>query len=176
MFDIQQYSTAIFILYLIIAGNFLGELLGCKIQMLFTQNIYIKHLLGFMTLYFFVVFSENGNSPFVDIKRSLLLYLFFLITTKTHYYFIIPILIGLLIIFIMDKQQKYLSFGDGKYTNALYIDKLKSFNSIITYITMLLSCIGFIIYYNKKRNEYKKNWSNVMFLLGKTSCKFDKNT
>ena len=42
---------AVFIFTLIISGNFLAQLFPCKIQEALTENIYIKHIFGFFTLF-----------------------------------------------------------------------------------------------------------------------------
>ena len=57
----------LFVLYLIIAGNYLGELFGCKTQKMFQENMYFKHIIGFMTLYFFVLFTSTEEQ-----KRGLI--------------------------------------------------------------------------------------------------------
>ena len=56
---VSQMSKQLFFFILIISGNYLGELFTCGTQRLFQNNMYIKHLLGLMTMYFFVTFFST---------------------------------------------------------------------------------------------------------------------
>ena len=49
----------IFVLFLIIAANYIGELFPCRIQNLLNSNIYLKHVIAFLTLLFFVVITDS---------------------------------------------------------------------------------------------------------------------
>ena len=44
-------AMATFIFLLIISGNYLGELLGCRLIELLNTSILTKHFLGFLTLF-----------------------------------------------------------------------------------------------------------------------------
>ena len=86
---------AIFILVLIICGNFLGQLFPCKVQDMFNNNIVLKHVLGFFTLLFFAIstipelhFVETGLGKFSDfLLTSVILYLWFILMSKNYYIF-----------------------------------------------------------------------------------------
>ena len=41
----------IFLFIFIISGNYLGELLGCRLIGILKNSIIIKHILGFLTLF-----------------------------------------------------------------------------------------------------------------------------
>ena len=51
----KKYETmdylfkGIFLFIFIISGNYLGELLGCRLINVLTNNMFIKHFLGFLT-------------------------------------------------------------------------------------------------------------------------------
>ena len=49
-------SKQLFFFFLIVSGNYIGQLLSCNIQHKFTTNRYSTHILGLMTMYFFVTF------------------------------------------------------------------------------------------------------------------------
>ena len=62
----------------------LGELIPCKVQQLFTNNIFVKHILGYLTLLFFATLTINelNQSHFV-LFITLLIYLGVIILSKT---------------------------------------------------------------------------------------------
>ena len=46
------YVKGLFLLFLIVSGNFIGNTLGCQIQDLFTNNMKVKEILVFLSIYF----------------------------------------------------------------------------------------------------------------------------
>ena len=52
--NIQPNTSPFIILCLLISGNYLGELFPCRVQQLFSKNMFVKHVLGLLSLMFFV--------------------------------------------------------------------------------------------------------------------------
>jgi len=90
------YAT--FILVLIISANFLAQLFPCRFQRALQTNMYLKHLVGLLTLNFFVLLSmpEFSSSLYEGIKSSVLLYAAFMIITRTDatIFYLLLFLIG----------------------------------------------------------------------------------
>ena len=174
MFEPENYAKSLFVLYLIIAGNYLGELFGCKTQKMFQENMSFKHILGIMTLYFFVVFSstdEQNEGPLDNFKMSLILYVCFVITTKTNYKFIVPIMICLFLVYVLSKSEEFYK----KEKDHKKLEHVKLASKIFTYIAIILTVVGFVLYTYQKRVEYSgSDWSWLTFFLGKPECNFDK--
>lgn len=164
----------LFVLYLIIAGNYLGELFGCKTQKMFQENMYFKHIIGFMTLYFFVLFTsaEEQKRGLVDnLKMSLVLYACFVLTTRTNYKFILPIMVCLFLIYALDRGEEF--YRKEKEYKKLKYTKLAS--KVFTYIGIGLTLVGFGVYIYQKRKEYgSSKWNWLTFFLGNPKCRFDK--
>ena len=61
--NIIDGSISVFVLLLIIFGNFLGELMPCKVREALSNNMLLKHFLGYLTLLFFAVLTiyEQSN-------------------------------------------------------------------------------------------------------------------
>jgi hypothetical protein len=77
----------IFLFIFIISGNYLGELLGCRLIKLLNENIIIKHLLGFLTLFLTLVFTIDLNTSLIKLfKISCILYIIFILSSKTSEY------------------------------------------------------------------------------------------
>ena len=174
MFEPENYAKSLFVLYLIIAGNYLGELFGCKTQKMFQENMSFKHILGIMTLYFFVVFSstdEQDKDPIDNFKMSLILYACFVITTKTNYKFIVPIMVCLFLVYVLSKSEEFYK----KERDHKKLEYVKLASKVFTYIAIGLTVVGFVLYTYQKRMEYSgSDWSWLTFFLGKPTCRFDK--
>ena len=94
---------AIFVFILIVSGNYLGELFPCRVQKILSENMLVKHLLGYLTLVFFVVLTipDLQDSP-QFIKNTFVIYLSFLLLAKTYYklWFVIFTIVG--IVYLLD--------------------------------------------------------------------------
>ena len=77
---------SIFVFVLILSGNYLGELFPCRVQSLFSNSMFVKHALGFLTLLFFVTLTipEIKKQPYL-IGNTSLIYLWFIVMSKCYY-------------------------------------------------------------------------------------------
>ena len=57
-----EYS-GLFALYMIIAVNFLSPTLPCALQDYLRHSLVVKHIAGYLALYFFVVITLKNNRP-----------------------------------------------------------------------------------------------------------------
>ena len=143
---------AFFAIYLIIACNFIGELFGCKFRQALQENMYLKHLFGFLTFAFLVILVSvdfnNINNLILAFIYSIIFYIWFVLTTKTHIYITIIVLLIFLIMYILKfrinelekRKQKfsYLTFFIGKsncrndkYENISILNNVKNYKKII---------------------------------------------
>lgn len=159
----------IFVFFLIISANYLGQLYPCKIQTLFETNVYIKHFFGFLTLVFFVVLvdpiqTSNFNET---IMKSIVLYGIFLILMNTNVLFFVFSLISLAGIYLLSIKKIELSSNTDNDSLILY-DRVHD----LLYIFFALSTIvGFFVYMGEKKIEYKNKFDYFTFIFGKPSCK-----
>lgn len=171
-FDNVLFSStkSIFVLYLIISGNYLANLFGCKTQQALNNNMFLKHLLGFMTMYFFVVLvdskSQWSDSPRTQLLFTFLFYCIFVITTRMDYKWWIVFILGLCVIYVL---QVYKDHDKTKETDSI---KYENYQRYLIYFTGIVIIVGFLIYYGRKRLEYGDFFDNITFLLGKTSCSY----
>ena len=160
----------LFILFLVIAANFIGELFPCRIQDLLSKNELLKHFIGFLTLLFFVVLTDTNvkKQKFnVTFTNSLKLYLLWLILINNEKNFFIfnLIITGALYIIYLNKQD-YEDEPDNP--NLILFDKIEK----VIYILFIISLLsGFIIYLGQKKFEYKNKFSYYHFVFGKPGCK-----
>ena len=158
---------SLFVFNLIISGNYIGDLFGCRIQDLFDKNIYIKHLLGFLTLYFFVslVDDELKYNAIYKLLMTSAIYLVFLFSTKMYYKSWLGFisLLGLVYIISIIKE---IFKNDDKLLNIL---------SYIQYglgvVAIVLLILGMLYYMGEKKIEYKDKFSYQKFFFAAPACR-----
>lgn len=77
----QGRMIGLFALLIIISGNFLGDLFPKDVRVILNNNIYIKHIFGFLTLFFFV-FLTMPELQSEGIGMVFGVYFLFLISSK----------------------------------------------------------------------------------------------
>ena len=174
--NIVSIAKGLLFFYLIISGNYLGELLSCRIERLFADNMPTKHIIALISLYFFVIISDSRLSkinPIITVGLTLVLYVWFIISAKSESHFFILSLTILVLIAFMQIYHEYLEKRKDKLNNVeqqIY----KYINSIqiaCLIIIVIITIIGFLTYLGMKKTEYKHNWSWRLFLLGRSKCK-----
>lgn len=166
---------AFFAIYLIISSNFLGELFSCKFREILSSNMLVKHLLGLITFGFMVILVgidlEEENVYYNGILLTIILYIWFLLSTKTHVYITIIIVLLFFVMYIINYRVKYLR--EKKKSTK----KLELINKYILIVTAILTIFGVINYgYLKKIELNKRNekFSLFNFFIGKVKCRNDK--
>jgi hypothetical protein len=168
--DIPLYT--IFILILIISANFLVQIFPCKIQKSLSNNMYFKHIFSFLTLIFFVVLSAPiGDANFnLIIYKSFILYVLFIVITKTNHIFftIIIILLGVLYLIIL----KLNDLNENNRKDKVKLENnLNNLYNYISYLIIILIIIGFLMYMGEKKYEYKENFEYTKFIFGIPYCR-----
>ena len=161
--------NGMFFFILILSSGFTDEILNCKYQKLLSTNIYVKHLLCLMILYYIdsTVISEQEHFPMIKFRNVIILYIIFIIVMRQNKNFTITLFILIFVIHILHEYQEYY-----RKKNEDSKIQLKLHNSIliISGITILLAVVGLIINYFQRKTEYGKGFSSIKFILGNTSC------
>jgi Ca2+/Na+ antiporter len=104
-FSIQDHFPvySVLLLILISISGYILDFIPCQIKHALNSNIYVKHLIGFMTLVFFVVLSipVKFKRIYEILKTSTILYLFFILLLKTEIWFFMTVLVILSIIYVL---------------------------------------------------------------------------
>ena len=175
-FDSYEYLfKGIFLFIFIISGNYLGQLLGCRLIYLLTENIVTKHLLGFLTLFLTLAFTIDLKTSLVELfKICGILYIIFTLSSKTTKYINYILIILFIISFVIQlykdrlnlkKQKNVLTKNDESH--LLYIN---IYNSYILKIIFLLIIIGVIIYIGEQKRSYGGDFNYYTFFVGNTTC------
>lgn len=169
--DLFEYKS-IFILYMLISANFLANTFGCSIQKILTENMLAKHLIGFLTLYFFVTLTSKPDKTdeLMFIKKfsvSILVYFVFILSTRTKGMYFNIFLLLVAVNFLINSYTD--SIDETKHQE--YIDTVKYFGTWLGRIAMIVLVLGLMNYYLVKRYEYGSDFNIFTFIIGRPSCK-----
>jgi membrane protein implicated in regulation of membrane protease activity len=158
------------IVYLIISSNFLGNLFGCRIQQLFANNMPIKHLLAFLTVFFLIVLSDppEGYTIKHTIGLTFAIYLWFYLTTKMHVSFWLPMILSVFLAFVLYTYKK----EAGSELSKERQDQMEKIQTVAVIFAGVLTVIGVAAYYGEKKLEYDADFDPTAFWFGKPDCKY----
>ena len=168
-------SISVFVLLLIISGNFLGELMPCRVREELSSNMVLKHFLGYLTLVFFAIVTVFKSSSMNILLLSALVYIYFIVLSKTNWRFWIVIVFLLGICYIIHVMGLTINKDDIKEDNktlSTVMDNiLPTVQLSFVMLALFLTFIGSIIYMGNKKKEYGKDFSYMYFFLGKPECR-----
>lgn len=172
---LESTPRNIFILYLMLSANFLGNLFGCKTQQAFKHTMWIKHLIGFMTMYFFIVlvdFNKQGitDSPQKQLLFTVFCYSIFIVSTKMDYKWWMGFIFVLSVYYILEVYSQH------QNTNDQDKQKYKNYQKYLSYLALIILVTGFFIYLGKRKLEYQDSFSWTTFFLGKPDCALQPDT
>jgi hypothetical protein len=123
--------------------------------------------------------KDNGDNFTGDWKKSVIVYLMFLISTRVRHEFFWIFVIGLLIYYVgglyVERYRDDLKTS-GKYTDLERRDverRLKAYEEYLGYIFRFLIAVlgvGFLIYLGEKRNEMGERFDLATFVMGDRDC------
>jgi hypothetical protein len=164
---IHSLTKGVFLLLLAVSGNFVAETLGCNTHQLLKTNMFAKHLLVFMILYFTISFTSNDDVP--DPKKNLigatLVYGFFIMFTRMRLNITIYAFFVLMILYLLSEFITYYTNHPGKVSYnrmeiLIYIQKT------LYFLLPIIVLYGFIVYmYDQYRvnGKNKIKWLNIIF-------------
>lgn len=167
----SQIVSKLSIFLFIIAGNYVGDIYSCGIRNFMKEYMFIKHIIGFFIMLFFVGLVQEKLTITKRIFQSFILYFWFIfimraptIITMTAIF-----LIGIIYIidlYIGDLKTKLDENKEINEENNKLIEQYTIVNNFLFITSFLISIIGTSIYiYILKRNLGKK-FNIVSFLLG----------
>jgi hypothetical protein len=168
--NLGENSFSLFVLYLVISSNFLAPLFSCKLREFIEGSMFVRHILGFLTLTFFVVVaSKTKPLTFAQVMGlSGFFYTWFILTTRMHlhFWFIVISLVGA--IYLIHLYQSNLTSDTPSEEDSA---KLTLVKQILAGTAGVITLLGFLSYAGEKKIEYKGGFSIEKFLLGAPSCK-----
>ena len=172
--EIKHYARSVFLLYLLIAGNYLGVTFSCGFQRILTNKI-VQQFTVMLSLFFFIQITYDGtDDPIFSLISVIPVYLLYLISTKTE---TIPLLIFLLFVFIsffLELIKRHNSHMNNKLNKDTYYfenEKLVVIQKITFLTGVIVLLLGFMYYGKRKYKQYKHNWSTLKFIFGSDTCR-----
>ena len=167
----SQIVSKLSIFLFIIAGNYVGDIYSCGIRNFMKEYMFVKHIIGFFIMLFFVGLVQEKLNITERISQSFILYFWFIFIMRAPTIITMSaiFLIGMIYIidlYISDLKTKLEENKEINEENNKLIEQYTSVNNFLFVISFLISIIGTSVYiYILKRNLGKK-FHIVGFLLG----------
>ena len=190
---IMERIAAIFVFTLIVSDNFIEDLLPCAVQYHLTNSMILKHVIGFLTLFFFGILALPQLANIQGMGKAFILYIIFVINTRTYHkvWLILFLLYAVVYLIHIARVQadNYLNnqirtMNKDKKTNKKISLKeetlLKKYmfvanygyvvEKICLYTIITLTVLGLIMFVGEKKLEFGKKFKWKDFLLLKPQC------
>jgi hypothetical protein len=155
---------------MIIAVNFLSPTLPCALQDYLRHSLLVKHIAGYLALYFFVVITLRNNRLHFGIWSSKLfqtavLYICFIISSRCD-----PRFLSVFIVFLAIDFFIYTYYSEKQthpnYVKTVFEERMFKIADTFGVISLIGLALGFsLALYNKK-----KTVSVFHFLFGNAKC------
>lgn len=161
-------ARSIFVLYLIVSGNFLANIFGCRAQAALSNSMLLKHLLGFMTMLFFVVLvdGQRSVSPHQQVLLTIAMYVAFVVSTRTSYKYWSTFIVLLCVNYVLEV------YKDNEATPDNVKNRLLLAQRVVIGVATAVMAMGVIVYFARKKQEFGAKFDLKTFLIGKTQCAF----
>lgn len=170
MIDMVFSGRNVFILYLVLAGSFLQPLFPCHSTRLISDSMIIRHILGFLTLIFFVVVTDTELDDYMPLGTvlavSAAIYVWFILSSRMTGNFWLALVFLLAALYIIDLYESRQKKEDPRVAETLGLVK----NGIIA-AGVIITLLGVVLYIGEKKLEYKKTFSYLTFFLGTPVCR-----
>lgn len=145
---------AIFLLLLSLSSKYFTKYLGFNFHNILDKNPLVKNILLFSFIYFAITLTNMDRDskelhPFIMLRLSFGIYIFFILFGKMEYYCTLIAIILLLTAYINYTFYRYYK----KNNKIEEFKKLKKIQNIIYGSIVLMLVIGTSLKYNKHKNE-----------------------
>ncbi len=171
MAELQQYINrcdGVLLVLLAVMANFLANTLSCGTQNTLTHNMYAKSFLVFLIVYFATNFtSKDDEKPRDLLVASVGVWVLFMMFTKLMPWATLAVGIALMGIYVLGKIRKYNKHEKIHQDTDRTLSEMQRFLMVAGGAIML---VGFILYFQKQKNDHKDNFDMVTFIFGVEDC------
>lgn len=157
------------ILYVVVAGNYVGELFSCDLQRLLTHSVACKHaivLLGALFWVAEVTGTGTKDTPPTILLRAVTIYALFVMSTKTSTWALVPVL-GLLLVDQIMRIVEAKSAANDEAGRA----GIARVRDAIQRTCIVLLTLGFLAYAARQMRDHRGEFDVSKFLLGTGTCR-----
>lgn len=163
--NLNENVRAVFLLFIAISANFLGNTLNCGLQYNLTNTPYLRHLFLYVLIVFTIDFtSKNSMSMEEILTKSLIIYIFYLMLSKQNYITLVIVIILLISTYLTYIQSNYLK---QKNQSTEFYDNLSQY---LVFGIGLITIIGFLMYFSRQYSEHKDDFDITKFIFGTNTC------
>ena len=155
----------------IIAGNYVGDIYSCSLRHLFNEYMFLKHIIGFFIMLFFVGLIQNEVKLYEKIGQSFFLYFWFIIIMRAPMIITLIVILAIAFIYIIylyidDLKKEINNNEDNKEVIDAKIIFYKNLVNIIFVLSLLLSSGGFIFNIITIKKHIKKKFNVINYIFG----------
>ena len=178
----------LFIIYVIIAGNYTTHVLSCQMQKFLETSIVSRHIIGILVFFFFIMleggwdFNQNVMNEEVNnwasgntihsLAYAVLLYIIFILVARSR---LIPNLFffaTLFILYVLNVHTTYLEKRN-RITKE-NVKKNRKIEKVLLVFGILIFFYGLFDYIRYKINKHKNKFNIRTFILGNVICQYQK--
>lgn len=137
---------------------------NCSLNRLIKKR-HIFLMLVFVAIFVYMQSKQDNNNFFETLKKSLVVFIIFMVSTKTDGIYLLVFLGLSCLIFI---EEKYMI--NNEEFDLISREHLEYIKSIMFVIAIIVLLIGLISYFLKKKKQYKNKFSFVTFIVGVDKC------
>jgi hypothetical protein len=166
-----ETTTVLTALYLWLIFGFLSPLVNCDLQRAIAHDPWTRHLISFLGFFFLftVLAVDSKYSVLAVFIKSILVYILFMLATKSRIFFIVPVLLLLCLDQVLKTQIAHVKTVSPKSDTS----KLEKARGVILYVVIALVIVGSIHYGIKQRRDHGPDFSWTTFFLGTGKCNMD---
>lgn len=170
-------SSALSGIYLWLLFGYLSVYVNCDLQRFLRSNNVVSHLVGIVAFFFLFTVVDNDNKASLAMTwlKTVLVYLLFILTTKSKWYFAAITLVLLLGDLSYQKHvehKKSTNSGKGN-ENAIALEEEnnKRISLMFNVLVVISIVVGTVHYCFVQREQHKNRFSYLQFFLNRGSCK-----
>lgn len=168
--DLFDSRSALTGLYLWLLFGYLSSMISCDLQKLMTKNNVIRHIVGIVAFFFLFTLIDSQNKSHIHIGyiwlKTLIVYLIFILMTKSKWYFSLPVLL----IIIIDQSIKFhIEYLNDINSSDKSINEFEKLRNILYILLIGLIIVGFTHYGIRQYNEFGNDFS-ITKLLFTSKC------
>ena len=180
-----SFIAFLFLAFAIMSSGFVTQILSCQVQELLHTNIYVKHIIGYLLIYTFIMLEggwsfdkaeeeaantdwSNGNA-FDSLVYALGLYLLFLLSAKMQ---LVPNIAFYAVLFVgyVGNTQRLYWHNRSQITPEQNEKALRAL-FVLTCTALIILVYGVIDYYVYMSKRHTDRFSWLTFILGKPTCR-----